>query len=74
MIKTAAGATVGTAPPTHRFMRLPAVCETTGLKPSTLYAYVAAGKFPKPVKRHGAVSTCAPERRPCAVSSGGYHS
>lgn len=48
MIKTAAGATVGTAPPApRRFLRIRAVCDMTGLKPSTLYAYVAAGKFPK---------------------------
>jgi prophage regulatory protein len=48
MIKTAAGATVGTAPPhSRRFLRIRDVCEATGLRPSTLYAYVAAGKFPK---------------------------
>lgn len=48
MTKTKADAPVGTAAPApRRFLRIGAVCETTGLKPSTLYAYVAAGKFPK---------------------------
>lgn len=31
-------------------LRRKAVCETTGLPTSTLYAKIAAGEFPKPVK------------------------
>lgn len=34
----------------RRFLRIRAVCDATGLKQSTLYAYVAAGRFPKPIK------------------------
>lgn len=37
-------------PVARRFLRIRAVCDATGLKQSTLYAYVAAGRFPKPVK------------------------
>lgn len=33
-----------------RFLRLPQVSERTGFAPSTIRAYVAQGKFPKPVK------------------------
>ena len=32
------------------YLRRKAVCETTGLPASTLYAKIAAGEFPKPVK------------------------
>jgi len=32
------------------YLRRDAVCQTTGLPPSTLYAKMAAGEFPKPVK------------------------
>ena len=32
------------------YLRREAVCETTGLPTSTLYAKIAAGDFPKPVK------------------------
>lgn len=45
MIKTVAGDTVGT-----KFLRIADVCDETGMRPSTIYAYVAAGKFPKMVK------------------------
>ena len=31
-------------------LRRKTVCQTTGLPPSTLYAKIAAGEFPKPVK------------------------
>ena len=32
------------------YLRREAVCETPGLLTSTLYAKIAAGEFPKPVK------------------------
>lgn len=32
------------------YLRRKTVCQTTGLPPSTLYAKMAAGEFPKPVK------------------------
>ena len=32
------------------YLRIKTVCQTTGLPPSTLYAKMAAGEFPKPVK------------------------
>jgi prophage regulatory protein len=32
------------------FMRRPEVSRTTGLPPSTLYARIKAGDFPRPVK------------------------
>lgn len=32
------------------YLRRKTVCQTTGLPPSTLYAKIAAGEFPKPVK------------------------
>ncbi len=31
-------------------MRLPAVCEVTGMPRSTLYLYIKKNEFPKPVK------------------------
>lgn len=31
-------------------VRLRDVCRKTGLSPSSVYAYVAAGRFPKPLK------------------------
>ncbi|MBZ3121315.1 AlpA family phage regulatory protein [Xanthomonas perforans] len=43
-------------------MRLPEVIATVGVSKSTLYAWAAAGKFPKPVQ--------FPGRRPPALSSG----
>jgi prophage regulatory protein len=33
-----------------RYLRLPQVKERTGKSASTIYAQIAAGKFPKPVK------------------------
>ena len=49
MIKTAAGATVGTNPP-GRFLRVREVSRLTGLPVSTIYAFVAAGLLPKQVR------------------------
>jgi prophage regulatory protein len=34
---------------TDRFLRLADVVQTTGLSRSTIYDYMAVGKFPKPV-------------------------
>jgi len=48
MIKTAAGVTIGTAPPLRKFLRLAQVREVTGLPPSSIYALMAEGKFPRP--------------------------
>lgn len=45
MMKTKTGAIVGTNPP--RFLRARAVSDLTGLPISTLYAFAAAGRFPK---------------------------
>lgn len=60
MIKTAAGAVVGTTPAisvppvgVSRFLRIKAVCAETGLPVSTLYDKMAKGAFPKPVKIGG---------------------
>lgn len=36
--------------PTSTILRLPAVLNRTGLSRSTVYAAIAAGSFPKPVK------------------------
>jgi prophage regulatory protein len=50
MLKTSAGDTIGTsAPRQRRFLRVGKVLEITGLKPSTLYAMMAAGTFPKSI-------------------------
>ena len=49
MVKTAAGVTVGTNPP-GRFLRIREVSNLTGLPVSTIYAFVAAGLFPKQVR------------------------
>ena len=38
---------------TSRVLRRPAVQEQTGLKRSTLYAYVRLGTFPKPIHLGG---------------------
>ncbi|WCE03557.1 AlpA family phage regulatory protein [Pseudoxanthomonas sp. JBR18] len=37
----------------YHFMRLPEVIATVGVSKSTLYAWTAAGKFPKPVQFPG---------------------
>ncbi|MFA4488129.1 AlpA family phage regulatory protein, partial [Xanthomonas perforans] len=37
----------------YHFMRLPEVIATVGVSKSTLYAWAAAGKFPKPVQFPG---------------------
>ncbi|WP_228507961.1 helix-turn-helix transcriptional regulator [Xanthomonas phaseoli] len=37
----------------YHFMRLPEVIDTVGVSKSTLYAWAAAGKFPKPVQFPG---------------------
>jgi len=34
---------------TYRILRLPKVLDRTGLGRSTIYAYIASGKFPKPI-------------------------
>lgn len=36
--------------PVPKLLRLPAVCEATGLTRSTLYRLVAASRFPRPAK------------------------
>lgn len=38
---------------TDRHLRLPAVQQTTGLARSTIYALIAKGEFPRPVKLTG---------------------
>ena len=48
MLKTRAGDIIGSVGP--RFMRRVAVEQTTGLARSTIYEYVADGRFPKPIK------------------------
>jgi prophage regulatory protein len=42
---------VGASAPraTRRFLRITQVTEATGLKPSTLYAMMAAGEFPQSI-------------------------
>ena len=37
----------------YHFMRVPEVIATVGVSKSTLYAWAAAGKFPKPVQVPG---------------------
>lgn len=39
-----------TAQAARRFLRVDEVIQLTGVKQSTLYNKIAAGKFPKPVK------------------------
>ncbi|OTA18174.1 AlpA family phage regulatory protein [Xenorhabdus beddingii] len=34
----------------HSLIRLPEVCRRTGLGKSTVYKYIAEGKFPKQIK------------------------
>lgn len=41
------------APLPYHFMRLPEVVATVGVSKSTLYAWAASGKFPKPVQFPG---------------------
>ena len=38
---------------TISLLRLPAVCERTGLKRSSLYRLIAAGSFPRPIRITG---------------------
>ena len=33
-----------------KLLRFPAVCDKTGLPPSTVYRLAANGRFPKPIK------------------------
>lgn len=49
MIETKAGVTIGTAP-LRRFLRKKQVREVTGLPDSSIYAEMAKGAFPKPVR------------------------
>jgi prophage regulatory protein len=37
-------------PVPSKLLRLPAVCERTGLSRTTLYRWVADGRFPHPIK------------------------
>lgn len=48
MLKTAAGDIIGTTP-TVRFLRIRQVVERTGLPPSTVYALMASGSFPRSI-------------------------
>jgi len=53
VIKTNPYAVVDTTPAiplTGRFMRLNSVCEETALPPSSIYAEMSKGEFPKPIK------------------------
>ena len=43
-------ATDSTTPTADKFLKLPTVSNCTGTSKSTIYAGVAAGTFPKPVK------------------------
>jgi prophage regulatory protein len=40
-------------PPGDRFIRLPAVCDTTGMSRATVYRLIAHGDFPAPAKVGG---------------------
>jgi prophage regulatory protein len=44
----------------EKFLRLPEVCQTTGLSRASIYAYMKLDKFPKPV-RIGAASVAWPQ-------------
>jgi predicted DNA-binding transcriptional regulator AlpA len=51
MIKTSAGETVSTPPPTGRqFGRLHEVAKKAGVLPSTINRLVAKKKFPRPIR------------------------
>ena len=47
MLKTRAGEIIGNQP--RRFLRIAAVVDKTGLPPSTVYALMADGLFPKSI-------------------------
>ena len=48
MLKTAPDDT-GAAAPQRRFLRIGKVVERTGIPPSSIYAMMAAGKFPRSI-------------------------
>jgi prophage regulatory protein len=52
MLKTHAGDIISPST-TRRFLRIGKVVELTGLPPSTIYAFMAAGTFPKSIPLGG---------------------